>query len=97
MTGEDFEVAVVGAGAAGIAATRALCDLGLTCIVLEASGRVGGRAYTDTASLGSPCRMPMAYMRTVADPTGIGWARSTLHDERGPVGFGQQTLFVDGR
>ena len=34
---------------------------------------------------------------TVADRTGIGWARSTLHDERGPVGFGQQTLFVDGR
>jgi hypothetical protein len=35
--------------------------------------------------------------RTVAEPTGVGWARSTLHDERGPVGFAQQTLFVDGR
>ncbi len=35
--------------------------------------------------------------RTVAETTGIGWAASTLHDERGPVGSGQQTLFVDSR
>jgi hypothetical protein len=34
---------------------------------------------------------------TVAEPTGVGWARSTMHDARGPVGFAQQTLFVDGR
>lgn len=35
--------------------------------------------------------------RTVAETTGIGWAASTLHDERGPIGAGQQTLFVDSR
>jgi hypothetical protein len=35
--------------------------------------------------------------RTVAEPTGIGWAASTLRDELGPIGSGQQTLFVDGR
>lgn len=35
--------------------------------------------------------------RTVAETTGIGWAASTLHDERGPIGSGQQTLFVDPR
>ncbi len=35
--------------------------------------------------------------RTVAEGTGIGWAASTLHDERGPIGSGQQTLFVDSR
>ncbi len=31
------------------------------------------------------------------DPAGIGWARSTLHDLRGPIGFAQQTLFVQER
>ena len=54
MTAEDFDVAVVGAGAAGIAAARTLRDAGLGCVVLEASGRLGGRAWTDTASLGAP-------------------------------------------
>ncbi len=35
--------------------------------------------------------------RTRIDPAGIGWASSTLHDERGPIGFAQQTLFVQER
>ncbi len=30
-------------------------------------------------------------------PEGIGWASSVLHDERGPIGFAQQTLFVQAR
>lgn len=35
--------------------------------------------------------------RTRIDPAGIGWASSTLHDQRGPIGFAQQTLFVQAR
>jgi hypothetical protein len=34
---------------------------------------------------------------TRIDETGIGWASSTLHDRRGPIGFAQQTLFVAPR
>jgi acyl-coenzyme A thioesterase PaaI-like protein len=34
---------------------------------------------------------------TRIDPAGIGVARSTLYDERGPVGTAQQTLFVQVR
>ena len=41
---EAADVIVIGAGAAGIAACRALCDAGLSVIVLEASERIGGRA-----------------------------------------------------
>jgi Thioesterase-like superfamily len=35
--------------------------------------------------------------RTRLDPQGIGWASAVLHDERGPIGFSQQSLFVAER
>ena len=44
---DEVEVLVVGAGVAGIAAARALRARGLSCLVLEAKDRIGGRAYTD--------------------------------------------------
>ena len=40
------DVVIVGAGAAGIAATRQLAASALSTIVLEATARVGGRAWT---------------------------------------------------
>jgi monoamine oxidase len=42
----DFDVVVVGAGAAGLAAAVALRGSGLDVLVVEARGRVGGRAFT---------------------------------------------------
>lgn len=45
MTNE-FDVIVVGGGAAGIGAVRRLVDRGASCLLLEASQRLGGRAYT---------------------------------------------------
>lgn len=50
----DVDVAIVGAGSAGIAAGRALVRAGLNVIVLEASGRIGGRCTTDTVTLNAP-------------------------------------------
>jgi monoamine oxidase len=50
----DYDIAVVGAGAAGLAAARTACDHGLRTVVLEAKSRVGGRAYTENVSLGVP-------------------------------------------
>lgn len=44
--GDDLDVAVIGAGAAGIAAVRACRRRGLTAGIFEARGRVGGRAVT---------------------------------------------------
>ncbi len=52
--GSDTEVVVVGAGAAGIAAARRLAAAGRRFIVVEASGRVGGRCVTDTLTFGVP-------------------------------------------
>src|SRR2546423_14638360 len=40
------DVAIVGAGVAGLAAMRVLIDAGLRVCVLEARDRIGGRIYT---------------------------------------------------
>src|ERR1043165_4057571 len=42
----ETDVAVIGAGAAGIAAARRLTDAGVACVLIEARNRVGGRAHT---------------------------------------------------
>jgi monoamine oxidase len=43
---DRFDVVVVGAGAAGIAALRRLAATGLSVVALEARSRVGGRTHT---------------------------------------------------
>ena len=50
----EAEIAVIGAGAAGIAAARRIAALGRTVLVLEASDRIGGRCLTDTTSFDVP-------------------------------------------
>ena len=52
MTAE-VDAVVVGAGVAGLAAAAAFRRAGRTCVTLEATGRIGGRAFTDhPAALG---------------------------------------------
>jgi monoamine oxidase len=46
----SVDVAIIGAGAAGLGAANALKDSGLSVIVLEARDRVGGRAHTIQAA-----------------------------------------------
>nr|HAQ92751.1 FAD-dependent oxidoreductase [Afipia sp.] len=42
----DIDVAIIGAGAAGLAAARTLENSGLSVLVLEARERIGGRSQT---------------------------------------------------
>jgi len=42
----DFDVAIIGGGAAGIGAARELAASGRSALLLEASSRLGGRAWT---------------------------------------------------
>jgi monoamine oxidase len=42
----DTDVVVVGAGVAGLATAATLRGAGLRCVVLEATGRIGGRVHT---------------------------------------------------
>ncbi len=50
----EVDVAIIGAGAAGLGAANALKDSGLSTIVLEARDRVGGRATPSWPRLTSP-------------------------------------------
>lgn len=50
----DCDVVVIGAGAAGLAATKELRARGLTVRCLEATGKAGGRCLTDTQTFGVP-------------------------------------------
>jgi monoamine oxidase len=46
MIARDTEVAIIGGGAAGIAAARRLHDARVRCLLIEARARLGGRAFT---------------------------------------------------
>jgi monoamine oxidase len=43
---DSYDVAVIGAGAAGLAAAQDLIAAGLRVCCLEARGRIGGRIFT---------------------------------------------------
>ena len=64
MPHDEFDVVVVGAGAAGLAAAERLAASGLSFLVLEARDRPGGRAWTVTLANGE-----------IAD-LGCGWLHS---------------------
>jgi monoamine oxidase len=52
------DVVVIGAGASGLAAARALVDAGRRVVVLEARDRIGGRVHTaDVPDLGAPVEL----------------------------------------
>jgi monoamine oxidase len=60
----SVDVAIIGAGAAGLGAAHALQNSGLSIVVLEARDRVGGRAHTILAAPG------------IAFDLGCGWLHS---------------------
>lgn len=78
----DFDVAVVGAGAAGLSAARRLAAAGRSVVLIEASQRIGGRAWTPTIE-GMPLDL------------GCGWLHSA---ERNPlVDIAQKSGFTIDR
>jgi monoamine oxidase len=73
------DVAIIGAGAAGLGAAHALKDSGLNVIVLEARDRVGGRAHTILAA------------PDITFDLGCGWLHSA--DKNSFVNIAQQLNF----
>ncbi|NKX44150.1 flavin monoamine oxidase family protein [Roseicyclus persicicus] len=78
----DTDVVVVGAGAAGLAAARALRAHGLRFVVLEAMDRIGGRAWTTDTDFGVPFDIGCAWLHAAdrnpffPEAEAAGW---TLH------------------
>lgn len=58
---EEFDVAVIGAGMAGITAARDLSNKGLSVVVFEARDRIGGRTYLEKG-LGDKIELGGAYV-----------------------------------
>ncbi|MFN3658456.1 MAG: flavin monoamine oxidase family protein [Pseudolabrys sp.] len=59
----SVDVAIVGAGAAGIAAARRVAAARRSFRLFEASARIGGRCATDTTSLGVPFDLGAHWIR----------------------------------
>src|SRR5215207_1313238 len=79
----SVDVAIIGAGAAGLGAANALKNSGLSILVLEARDRVGGRAHTILAS------------PDVTFDVGCGWLHSA--DENSFVKIAEQLGFEINR
>lgn len=60
----ETDVAVIGAGLAGLAAARLLRERGLRVVVLEARQRLGGRAFTDSSRFGFPVDLGALHLRS---------------------------------
>ena len=59
-----LDLAIIGAGAAGIGAARAAAEAGLSHQVIEASHRLGGRAYTEELAAGVPFDLGCHWLHT---------------------------------
>ena len=87
---------VIGAGAAGLAAARALGQAGLQVVVLEADSHIGGRAYTEIMPDGSAFDLGCHWMHSAslnpfvqtADALGVRYERRD--------GYGRCGYFRDG-
>lgn len=75
-----IDVAIIGAGAAGLGAANALKESGLSVLVLEARDRIGGRAHTIQVS------------QDVLFDVGCGWLHSA--DENSFVAIAEQLGFA---
>jgi monoamine oxidase len=60
----NVDLVIIGAGAAGIGASRAAAKAGLTHQVIEASHRIGGRAYTEDLAPGVPFDLGCHWLHT---------------------------------
>jgi monoamine oxidase len=70
------DVAIVGAGAAGLAAADTLRQAGKSVVILEAMGRIGGRAFTDSRFFGAPFDVGCAWLHRADRNPFVSRARS---------------------
>lgn len=84
--GTLHDIAIVGAGSAGIAAAKTARALGLDIVLLEASHRIGGRGYTEELAPGIAFDLGCHWMHTaslnpyvaIADRFGFTYRKGTF-------------------
>ena len=91
----DPDVLVVGAGIAGLQAARTLERFGVSVLVIEASGRIGGRAHTESNSFGQPFDHGCSWINADDNPF-LKIARDLDFGVERHSGAGE-TLFVGSR
>jgi monoamine oxidase len=80
------DIAVIGAGAAGLGAGRRLKELGASFVLLEAAHRVGGRGYTEDVTPGVPFDLGCHWLHSaslnpfvaMADAAGFTYRKGTF-------------------
>src|SRR6202795_499308 len=83
----EADIVVIGAGAAGIAAARRIMAANRKVIVVEATGQIGGRCLTDTATFGVPFDRGARWMHNPDTNPMIKLARSAgLDISAAPLG-----------
>jgi len=88
-----LDVAIIGAGAAGLGAAKAAQSKGLTFKVLEAASFAGGRARTDTMAMGMPFDLGCRSFYGDTENPFLAFARES-GSRLGPVP--EKMLFHDG-
>jgi len=91
----DVEVAVVGAGAAGLAAGRRLQAQGRSVLVLEARDRIGGRAHSVMTAAGFPVDLGCGWLHSADRNPWVAIARQfgfTIDET--PPGWGDRLVRV---
>jgi len=93
MSAAETDVLIIGAGVAGIAAARALRARRLSCLVLEAKDRIGGRAYTDTTCFDHGA----SWLHQANDNPLTGFAEALGFETVDHDKLRQRLLFTEGR
>ncbi len=96
------QIAIVGAGIAGLNAALTLQDAGLACDVYEASDRVGGRMHSDTQTwtdgmVSEWCGEFIDGDHTTIHTLAARFGLTTVPLDKGRSGWAPSLLYFDGR
>lgn len=93
----SFDVLVVGAGAAGLAAARTLADAGRQVAILEARDRIGGRVWTDHSFASVPVECGAEFIHGERAGSWEWVRKAGLHTEPVSRWNGRRIALGDGR